>query len=129
MYGKAEPKETVDLKIIITNIQALKGNIQLGVFNNPKTFLEKGKAYKSFSRKVTNDSLVIEFKDVEKNSYAISVYQDKNLDDKCNLNFLGIPTEPYGFSKNFKPKFSKPTFDDCKINAQQNMSIIIKLID
>lgn len=129
IYGNPKPAETVDLKIVITNISALKGKMEMGIFNSPKTFLEKGQAYKTYTEKVTNDSLIFMLKGVPKDNYAVSVYHDKNSDNKCNLNFLGIPVEPYGFSKNFKPRLSKPGFDDCKINVQKNMSISIRLID
>ena len=127
--GDSQQTETVDLEIIVTNINTLKGSIELGVFNSPKAFLKKGKEYKTFSQKVSNDTLIFVLSDFEKDNYAISIYHDINSDNKCNLNFFGIPVEPYGFSKNFKPKFSKPSFDDCKINAYQNMPIIIRLID
>lgn len=128
-FGNAETTETIDLQIVITNIHIFKGNVEIGIFNNPKTFLQKGKEYKSLSKKVTNDSLVFTLKGVPKGNYAVSVYHDKNADKQCNLNFFGIPIEPYGFSKNFKPKLSKPEFEDCKINAQHNQSIVIKLLD
>lgn len=129
LNGNPEPAETVDLKITITNITAIKGNMELGIFNNPKSFLEKGKEYKTYSQKVTNNTVVFTVTGVPKDSYAISVYHDKNADKKCNLNFIGIPVEPYGFSKNFKPTIKKPAFEDCKITADNDMSIAIKLID
>lgn len=128
-FGMFQPTETVDLQIVITNIHAIKGNVEMGIFKDPKTFLEKGQEYKSYSKKVTDDSVIFTIKGVSKGIYAFSVYHDKNSDKKCNLNFFGIPTESYGFSNNFKPTIRKPTFDECKINADKNMSILIKLID
>ena len=129
IYGDAPTTETADLKIVVTNINTLKGTIELGVFNNQKTFLRKGEEYKTFSQKVTNDSLVFFLHDFKKDNYAISLYHDVNSDNECNLGFLGIPVEPYGFSRNFRPKLSKPSFNDCKINANHDISIFIKLID
>ena len=127
--GGSKPTETVDLKIVVTNIHVLKGSIEMGIFNNPKTFLHKGRAYKTYSQKVSNDTIIFFLNGLKKDNYAISLYHDINSDNECNLNFLGIPVEPYGFSKNYKPKFSKPSFENCKINAYQNMPIFIRLID
>ncbi len=121
--------ETVDLKVTITNIKAVQGNIELGIFNESKSFLKIGKEFKSYSKKVSGNTVVFVLEGVPKDTYAISVFHDKNADKKCNLNFFGIPVEPYGFSKNFKPTIKKPAFEDCKIDAQQNLSIDIKLID
>ena len=125
----SQQTETVDLKIVVTNINTLEGSIEMGVFNTSKTFLLEGKEYKSFSQKVTSDSIIFYLNGFKKDNYAISLYHDINSDKECNLGFLGIPKEPYGFSKNFKPKFSKPSFDDCKINAYEDISISIGLID
>lgn len=121
--------EKVDLKITVTNIKTLKGNIQIGLFNSEKSFPEKGQAFKNYSKSVTNDTVVFILEDLAKGDYAIGIYHDKNADKECNLNFFGIPTEPYGFSNNFKPKFSKPSFNDCRITVNKNMETRIELID
>ncbi len=126
--GPAE-EETADIQIVVTNINTLKGSVEVGVFNKPKWFLRKGKEYKTYSQKVTSDTMVIVLKGLKKDDYAISLYHDVNSDSECNLNFLGIPVEPYGFSRNFKPKLSKPSFNDCKINTSQKMPIFIGLLD
>lgn len=121
--------ETVDLKITITNIKAQTGSIQLGVFADSKSFLKKGKEIKGFTKTVDGESMVFIIKDLPKGDYAISLFHDVNGDKKCNLNFLGIPVEPYAFSKNYRPKVSKPSFEDCKISVTANTSTTIKLID
>ncbi len=123
------PVERVDLKITITNIKAQKGSILLGIFSSSETFLKKGKAFKGVTKSVTGDTMVFILKDLPKGDYAVSLFHDVNADQKCNLNFIGIPIEPYGFSRNFKPRMSKPSFSDCKISLNSNMSTTIKLID
>ena len=125
--GPAE-EETAEIQIVVTNINTMKGSVEVGVFNKPKWFLRKGKEYKTYSQKVTNDTMVIVLKGLKKDDYAISIYHDVNSDNECNLNFLGIPVEPYGFSRNFKPKLSKPSFNDCKINTSQKMPVFIALL-
>lgn len=128
-FGNFVPTPTVDIKVTVTNIETFKGNMQLGVFNSPKSFLTKGKEFKTFSQKVTGNSITFIIKDLPADNYAISVYHDKNSDNKCNLNFLGIPVEPYGFSKNFKPTLRKPKFEECEIEAKNNSTISIALIN
>ena len=128
-YSFVNNSDRVDLKVTVTNLNTLKGNIQIGLYNNPNSFPEKTKEFKAYSKAVTNNTMTIVLKDLIKDDYAISLYHDINSDGKCNLNFLGIPIEPYGFSKNFKPVLSKPSFNDCKIELDKNMTIVIKLID
>ena len=127
-WGDYQHTDTVDLKILVTNINTLKGSIELGVFNNSKTFLKKGGEYKTYSQKVTGDTIIFYLNGLKKDDYAITIYHDINSDNKCNMSFWGIPSEPYGFSRNFKPKYSKPSFDDCKINTCGTLPITISLI-
>ena len=127
LFNTSNAVETFDLKVTVTNVKTLKGTVEIGIFNNANTFLEKGKEYKVNSKVVTNNTVEFTFKDVPKGDYAISIYHDVNADKECNMNFIGIPKEPYGFSNNFRPKFAKPTFNDCKIELSTDKSITIKL--
>ncbi|MGY3055151.1 uncharacterized protein (DUF2141 family) [Pedobacter sp. UYEF25] len=127
--GYAQNAETNALKITITNIKKVKGTVELGIYNNPKVFLDKDKAFKNLSEKVTAGTVTFFINGLEKGDYAIALYQDVNSDHECNMNFLGIPVEPYGFSNNVRPKLSKPRFKECKISLNENKMITIKLVD
>ncbi len=120
--------DTTDIQITINNIKSPKGNIVIGIFDNPNSFLKDGKQYKVIQKKVTGNSLSFTIKAIKKGEYAFAIYHDKNADNKCNLNCFGIPKEAYGFSKNFRPIFSKPKFKDCKINIGKERNIQIDLI-
>ena len=65
---------------------------------------------------------VVTFTDVPPGDYAVMTYQDVNSNDRTDSNFLGIPTEPYGFSRNARPFLSKPSFDDARftVSAGEN---------
>lgn len=128
-YSFNTKPKPVKVKLTITNIKTLKGNIEIGIYNDPESFPKKGKHYKTITKKVIGNEMSFFIKDLPKGKYAIALYHDKNSDKVCNLNFLGIPKEPYGFSQNFKPVFSKPSFSDCKINVSKNVSVKIKLIN
>lgn len=61
-------------------------------------------------------------------TYAFSAYIDTNGNGKLDKNLFGIPTEPYCFSNNFTPKFSKPGFEDCSFEHHKNQDFNIKMI-
>ena len=125
----AQEKETVDLKVVITNINIQKGSVEMGLFKNSKSFLTKGQEFRSHFQKVDGNTMTIYFKDLPKGSYAVSFFQDVNSDGKCNINILARPSEPYGFSNNVKLKLFKPSFESCEFNLLQNRTISIKSID
>lgn len=116
------------LKLTIENINSIEGEIVIGIFNTHEYFLQKGKAIKNYKIKVTRKTETIIINNLPKGSYAISLYHDKNLDGICNLNLLGIPKEPYGFSNNFKPRFSAPDFNDCKFDLSKDLNLKIRLL-
>ncbi len=61
-------------------------------------------------------SLQITFS-VESGNYALALFHDMNSNGKMDKNMLGIPKEPYGFSNDFRPKFSVPKFSDCQFSV------------
>lgn len=60
---------------------------------------------------------VVTLTNIPPGDYGIMVYQDVNNNDRTDSNFLGIPREPYGFSRDVKPFLSKPSFDDVKFTV------------
>lgn len=120
--------QTYNLTVIVTNIKNLKGEIKIGVYNNKASFPHKKDIYKSLTLKVNKPSETFILKDLPKGDYAVALFHDENSDGICNSNFLGIPEEAYGFSKNYKPILSAPSFNNCRINLNDNMQIVIKLI-
>lgn len=121
--------ENPKLTLNITNIETVKGHLVVGVFNTDENFLKDGSAIKTYTFKVDKTTKQIVISDLPKGEYAISLYHDENSDDQCNRNFLGIPKESYGFSNNVKPKFSAPTFNECKFTLSENTSLAIKLLN
>lgn len=51
--------------------------------------------------------------DLPPGRYAVSVYEDLNLNHKLDKNFLGIPREPVGASNNPPVRMGPPRFDEC----------------
>ena len=120
--------QTYNLTVMVTNIKSLKGEIKIGVYNNKASFPNKEDMYKSLTLKVNRYSETFIIKDLPKGYYAVALFHDENSDGICNTNFLGIPEEAYGFSNNYRPILSVPSFNNCRINLLDNMQIVIKLI-
>ena len=50
-------------------------------------------------------------------TYAIQAYQDTNSNDRMDTSWLGIPQEPFGFSRDARPRLSKPGFAAAKFDV------------
>jgi uncharacterized protein (DUF2141 family) len=62
--------------------------------------------------KATGDVVEILMHDFAEGEYAVAVFEDVNGNGKLDTNFLGIPKEPVGVSRNAKGKFGPPKFVD-----------------
>ena len=119
--------ENPELTIQIENIGILEGRIRIGVFNKGENFLKREAAIKHYYITVKSSTEIIKINDLPKGDYAFSMFHDENSDDEFNLNFLGIPKEPYGFSNNVKPKFSAPSYESCKFSLAEDRTVEVTL--
>ena len=100
------------LTVTVQGVVPPGGMLRLGVYDRAGYDTDKEVAFADVPAKpgVT----VVTLKDIPPGEYAVMTYQDVNSNDKTDSNFLGIPTEPYGFSRNARPFLSKPSFNDTK---------------
>ncbi len=119
--------ENPQLTIEVQNIEVVDGYIRIGIFNSNEKFLKKDSTFKKYKVAVENNTETIIIDDLPKGEYAFILYHDKNSDGKMNRKLIGIPKEPFGFSNNVRPKFSKPTFDECMFLLDDNLVLQIKL--
>jgi len=68
-----------------------------------------------------------EFSGLAAGNYAVSVVYDEDGNGKLNTGFLGIPSEPVGFSNNAKATFGPPSFDKASFAFPQSEKISITL--
>lgn len=122
-------QNSYDLTLNISNIKSKKGFLEVGLFNKEKGFLKENNQFLKKKIKVSGLNTKITFSNLPKGDYAIAVYHDANGNNICDTNILGIPTEGYGFSNNFKPKLSAPKFSQTKFLMDKNKDIHISLIN
>lgn len=57
------------------------------------------------------------FANLKPGFYAVSVSHDLNGNRRADTNFLGIPRESWGVSRNARPSMRAPTFDEAKVEV------------
>jgi len=77
----------------------------------------------------SNGTLVLKFPDIPAGAFAISIMHDANANGKLDTNFMGIPSEDYGFSQNPNSMFGPPSFDKAAVSlaAGETQQLTIKL--
>lgn len=128
IYTSLDFKNDNTLTVVITNIKQIDGTIEIGIFQDSEEFPQEGSQIYKLRIPVSRDSLEVEFPNLTDGEYAIVLFHDINNDGLCNMNFIGYPKEPYGFSNNKRPFFRTPSFNATKFNITEDRKIYIKLI-
>ncbi len=111
---KAESK-LVPLTVTIGNLKSPDAPVIVSFYTPQNKFLDLYDQ-KKYQFKPKNGKLSEKITDLPYGVYAIAIFEDLDSDGKIGKNMLGIPTEPYAFSQNYKPKVHAPSFDDCKFD-------------
>jgi uncharacterized protein (DUF2141 family) len=105
-----------DLTVELDGIKNKDGQVCLSLFDSSKGFPDREKnAFQKQCVPNTNAPLFVTFKNIPLGSYAVAVLHDANQDNKINSNFLGIPTEGFGFSGNPTIISGPPKFNESAV--------------
>ena len=58
------------------------------------------------------DGVVVVLRELPAGEHAVAAFHDANGDGELNANFVGMPTECYGFSNDARGFMGPPSFDD-----------------
>jgi uncharacterized protein (DUF2141 family) len=116
-----------DLTVTVEGAKPGDGNVMVGVFDSASGFPKVPPKLGQFGS-VTQDKTSFVFKDVPPGRYAVSAYQDRNNNQKLDTNMVGMPTEPYGFSRDAASRFGPPTFDYAVVTVEaQSMALTVRV--
>lgn len=121
LYG--QDKDSCELVVHVEKIKKLKGSIKVAIYNKEALFLSQ--ALRTRAKKVSASNESISFKGLDEGMYAVSIFHDVNDNDKLDVNFIGIPSEPYGFSNNAKGMFGPPDYEDCVFKIEKSSHKIV----
>jgi len=102
-------QETLAIKI--SNIRKNSGKVVVEIYNSKASWLKT--PYRKTVLSANEDVQTASFQ-VPYGKYAITIYQDLNVNGETDMNFLGIPKEPVGFGNNYKP-FGEPKYESASI--------------
>lgn len=116
------------ISIDISNARNNKGICRVCLFNSEESFKQE-KALRCVSVGLKDKKTSAVFADVPPGTYAIFVLHDANNNNRMDKNFLGIPSEGYGASRNNLPFAAAPSFNGNKfsVGAQSSVSLAIRL--
>jgi len=112
--------ETGHLIITVDNINRTKGTIWIGLYDSADNYLIKEKSILKKIDVTQKGSSQLVVDNLPFGIYAVALFHDINANGEMDKNLLGIPSEPYAFSKKPKSKWRVPKFDEVKFNFSKD---------
>jgi uncharacterized protein (DUF2141 family) len=118
------------IHVQILNIRNSTGTVACALFESPEGFPIE------FLRSATNVMVIkirksqarCDFEDIPPGTYAMAVIHDENMNGKLEANWLGIPTEGYGFSNDARGLVGAPSFSAASFSYDgRNLDLTMNL--
>lgn len=118
------------IHVQILNIKNSTGTVACALFESADGFPDEylHSATNVMVIKIRKAQARCDFEDIPPGTYAMAVVHDENMNGKLDTNWLGLPSEGYGFSNNAKGALGTPSFSDASFtydgqNADLTMSL------
>lgn len=108
------------LTVQVSGLTSKEGSLLVKLYRRGDD-VPRGKGFREARVLATNTTVSVQFTDLNDPEYALFVFHDINDNQTLDHNFLGIPTEPMGFSNGFKVTLLTgiPDFDDLAFRLTQ----------
>jgi len=91
-------------------------NVRAALYDTDRGFAAADGRLAFRTRQGEGESVALRFTDLPPGRYALAVYCDLNANGKLDSNLLGMPTEPYGFSRDARSLFGPPDFEQASFD-------------
>ena len=118
------------IHVQILNIRNSIGTVACALFESPAGFPVEylHSATNVMVIKIRKSQARCDFEDIPPGKYAMAVIHDENMNGKLDTNWLGIPTEGYGFSNDAKGLLGAPSFSAASFRYDgQNIDLTMSL--
>lgn len=116
----AEDDKIGSLIVIITGLENNDGEVLITVSNSREDYESDDPSFIWVNVIIENRKAEYTFEELPFGEYGIKLFHDENMDGELDSNFLGIPTEDYGFSNNARGTFGPADYDDAKFIFNQS---------
>jgi len=98
------------LVIHVQGVSPKGGTLRLGLYDEARYPDDESTPVASADVEAQTGETVITLNNVPPGTYAIQTYQDVNSNSKMDTSWFGFPEEPFGFSRDARPRLTKPRF-------------------
>ncbi len=116
--------ETGALRVRITGLKSDEGAIKIAVYDSSEAYARRRGSFRKARLPIQAHASEWALDGIPAGEYAVMFYHDRNANNRLDRGLLGIPTEPFGFSNNAKPRLGPPPFEQAKFDVQGPLTTI-----
>ncbi len=123
-----EPANT--LTVNASGLKSDRGAVRCALYGakNADDFPTKPKRAQQLRAAIKARAATCQFTGLVPGDYAVAIFHDEDDDGVLDTNFVGIPKEGMGASRDPKGSFGPPSFDDAKISYRGGaLTISVKI--
>lgn len=125
-----EPRRPGTGTVIVT-VEGLKnenGQVLINLFLGPDGFpSQPDRAYVALERPITGDTVTARIEKVPAGPIAVAAFHDEDKDKELDTDFLGIPSEYWGVSKDASGFMGPPSYDDARLELDANAELRVRV--
>jgi uncharacterized protein (DUF2141 family) len=110
----ALPAAAGELRVTVRGLPVEQGELRVALYDSASGFRAE-KRFRGVILPARKGDVRADFTDLPLGRYGIAVLQDLNGNGKLDTNFIGMPTEPYGFGNDAKVNLAPPAFDEMAV--------------
>jgi uncharacterized protein (DUF2141 family) len=124
--------QAADITLEVEGLDAsrLQGaTLMVAVFTEPASWLRQPQSAQRFTLDAgaAGGKFSAVLKGLPDGPLALSLFQDANANGRLDMNPMGLPVEPYGFSNNAAGHFGPPKFEQAVLTPAAGTPIRIRL--
>ena len=112
------------LIVNITGFENDKGDCWFALDNSEDVYERDDTVFIGKILPIVNNKVSVEIDSLKYGTYAVKVFHDENRNGELDTNFLGIPSEDYGYSNNVSAWFGAPSWERAKFFFNQEKMTI-----
>lgn len=121
----AAPAAAGTIEVRVTGVEGSEGSVQVAVCDKER-FLKQCR-YTATAPAQAGET-VVTVQGVPAGTWAVLSFQDVNRNGQLDRNFVGIPLENYGFSREARGTFGPPTFEQAAVPVKDEpVTVQVKL--
>lgn len=101
-----------ELRVLVDTGGDSTGAVMIVVYDSAGNF--RHRAIQQRKQPAASTPVVFHFAGLAPGDYAVACFQDLNGNGELDTNLFGVPTEPYGFSRDARGRLSAPGWDDVR---------------